>query len=220
MGQHIEQDALLFVKLWKEHYAASQSTNDCNTNSASPNQACSASSDSATSPSPSPQSVQSMSLAIDSEPECMGCGSIEDEGNFLLCDNDKVGVKHGAHLYCLDPPLTAIPSTDWFCPLCTKEKHINKRCCYCLSKMYDSKQDVMRCTHYKNRNCHKIAHKECAKKANHISSGKHKWKCPDCAHRKKIQFIRKDNELVLRTENVVSGNKKIKKKTRTKKKMM
>ena len=210
--QHIEQDSTLFVTLWRKHYASSKSTNN---SVASSKQPCSAISDSATSPSPSPSSVQSMSIAIDSEPECMGCGSIEDESNFLLCDNDKIA-KHGCHLYCLEPPLTEIPSTDWFCPSCTKTKHINKRCCYCLSKMYDTKHDVLICN--KNKKCSSVAHRECAKKANHISSSKPKWKCPDCAHRKKIQFIRKNNKLVPRSPTVDTDEKETINTEKTKKK--
>lgn len=32
----------------------------------------------------------------------------------LLCDE----CNRGHHLYCLSPPLTAVPKCDWFCPRC------------------------------------------------------------------------------------------------------
>lgn len=43
---------------------------------------------------------------------------MNDEDNLLLCD----GCDKGYHIYCLDPPLKSIPSGDWFCPSCLKER--------------------------------------------------------------------------------------------------
>jgi histone demethylase JARID1 len=34
----------------------------------------------------------------------------------ILCDY----CNGGYHTYCLDPPLTAVPTGDWFCAECTK----------------------------------------------------------------------------------------------------
>ncbi|GLE10208.1 hypothetical protein PINS_up022233 [Pythium insidiosum] len=46
---------------------------------------------------------------------CTVCKTSEDEGNILMCDTCDAEY----HLYCLSPPLTAVPEGDWFCPTCT-----------------------------------------------------------------------------------------------------
>merc|ERR1712129_459648 len=81
------------------------------------------------------QTMQSEEMRL-SDPQCMGCDGMSDEENFLLCDNDKFEKPHGCHIYCLDPPLDAVPDNEWYCPKCDGSKHINARCVYCFSQMY------------------------------------------------------------------------------------
>ncbi|KAI8637375.1 hypothetical protein BD408DRAFT_58520 [Parasitella parasitica] len=45
---------------------------------------------------------------------CEICHKSENEEKLLLCD----GCNRGFHMYCLNPPLTVIPKTDWFCFQC------------------------------------------------------------------------------------------------------
>lgn len=47
---------------------------------------------------------------------CLCCGEDNDHANILLCEacNDEY------HTYCLDPPLRAVPTGDWFCNKCSK----------------------------------------------------------------------------------------------------
>ncbi|KAI9103186.1 hypothetical protein DFS34DRAFT_356513 [Phlyctochytrium arcticum] len=47
---------------------------------------------------------------------CEICGGGENDEKMLLCD----GCNRGYHLYCFDPPMAAIPNTDWFCPDCLR----------------------------------------------------------------------------------------------------
>ena len=42
---------------------------------------------------------------------CLSCGIDNDHANLLLCE----GCNDEYHTYCLDPPLNAVPSGDWFC---------------------------------------------------------------------------------------------------------
>ena len=42
---------------------------------------------------------------------CLACGVDDDHANLLLCE----GCNDEYHTYCLEPPLTAVPSGDWFC---------------------------------------------------------------------------------------------------------
>lgn len=44
---------------------------------------------------------------------CKG-GHMEDQ--ILLCDRCDLGF----HLFCLSPPLSAVPEGEWVCPLCKK----------------------------------------------------------------------------------------------------
>jgi hypothetical protein len=46
---------------------------------------------------------------------CEVCGHVHDEDKMLLCDVCNTGW----HLYCLRPPLSAVPPGDWICPACT-----------------------------------------------------------------------------------------------------
>ncbi|XP_068091119.1 E3 ubiquitin-protein ligase UHRF1-like [Hyperolius riggenbachi] len=45
---------------------------------------------------------------------CHLCGGKQDPGKQLLCDECDMAF----HLYCLDPPLSAPPEEDWYCPEC------------------------------------------------------------------------------------------------------
>jgi len=46
---------------------------------------------------------------------CIRCGSNSDENLLLLCE----GCDSPYHIYCLNPPLTAIPPGHWMCPRCS-----------------------------------------------------------------------------------------------------
>ncbi|KAJ1454750.1 hypothetical protein M885DRAFT_417947, partial [Pelagophyceae sp. CCMP2097] len=48
------------------------------------------------------------------EAACGICGRVDDSATVLLCD----GCDGEFHMACLDPPLSAIPEGDWFCPEC------------------------------------------------------------------------------------------------------
>ena len=48
------------------------------------------------------------------EEACQGCGSTDDPDATLLCD----GCDAAWHMACCRPPITAVPSGDWFCPVC------------------------------------------------------------------------------------------------------
>lgn len=45
---------------------------------------------------------------------CEICMRGDDGLSMLLCDE----CNRGYHMYCLDPPLTSIPKSQWFCPPC------------------------------------------------------------------------------------------------------
>eukprot|EP01119_Soliformovum_irregulare_P015872 TRINITY_DN4531_c0_g1_i2.p1 TRINITY_DN4531_c0_g1~~TRINITY_DN4531_c0_g1_i2.p1 ORF type:complete len:770 (-),score=257.37 TRINITY_DN4531_c0_g1_i2:86-2395(-) len=46
---------------------------------------------------------------------CQVCQSGENEDELLLCDQ----CDDGCHIKCLDPPLDAVPSGEWYCPKCS-----------------------------------------------------------------------------------------------------
>ena len=50
---------------------------------------------------------------------CHVCHVIDPstEEHVLLCD----GCDLEYHMFCLSPPLVAVPSDDWFCPVCVKK---------------------------------------------------------------------------------------------------
>ena len=52
-------------------------------------------------------------IPISPDISCTACGSPEDDDQMLICDE----CNQGYHLWCLDPPLKAIPEGDWFCPV-------------------------------------------------------------------------------------------------------
>ncbi|KAI8324256.1 JmjC-domain-containing protein [Martensiomyces pterosporus] len=45
---------------------------------------------------------------------CEVCKSGENDESMLICD----GCDKGFHMYCLSPPLSAIPTNDWYCDSC------------------------------------------------------------------------------------------------------
>lgn len=45
---------------------------------------------------------------------CEICLRGDDGMAMLLCDE----CNRGYHMYCLDPPLTVVPKSQWFCPPC------------------------------------------------------------------------------------------------------
>ncbi|CAN0328028.1 unnamed protein product, partial [Phaeothamnion confervicola] len=45
---------------------------------------------------------------------CEKCGLDNDADHVLLCDN----CPREFHMWCLDPPLEAVPEGDWLCPIC------------------------------------------------------------------------------------------------------
>ena len=47
---------------------------------------------------------------------CRSCFGKHDAEFLLLCD----ACNQESHTYCLDPPLTSIPSSNWFCTTCVK----------------------------------------------------------------------------------------------------
>jgi hypothetical protein len=57
---------------------------------------------------------RNLKLAVLDVQECQVCSSREQADHMLLCD----GCEKGFHTFCLNPPLTAVPRGDWFCPKC------------------------------------------------------------------------------------------------------
>ena len=47
---------------------------------------------------------------------CRYCGFDDDDNNQLVCDL----CESQFHIYCLNPPLPAVPDGDWACPICVK----------------------------------------------------------------------------------------------------
>lgn len=51
---------------------------------------------------------------------CKVCGGKHDSHHLLLCDE----CNSAFHLQCLNPPLTALPSDDyWYCPSCKRDEN-------------------------------------------------------------------------------------------------
>ena len=42
---------------------------------------------------------------------CLVCKQDDDHGSLMLCE----GCNAEYHIYCLNPPLNAVPKDDWFC---------------------------------------------------------------------------------------------------------
>ena len=57
---------------------------------------------------------------------CEVCRGAHALDQILLCD----GCNAEYHMFCLDPPLLAVPETDWFCPKCTakpsRDMHVER----------------------------------------------------------------------------------------------
>jgi hypothetical protein len=53
-------------------------------------------------------------LTVGGDLPCSVCGSPDDEANMLVCE----GCALGWHMYCLEPPLAAVPDGVWVCPIC------------------------------------------------------------------------------------------------------
>lgn len=53
--------------------------------------------------------------------KCRMCKKKGEADKMILCDK----CDHGHHIYCLRPPLSAIPEGDWFCPKC-RPKDVEK----------------------------------------------------------------------------------------------
>lgn len=49
---------------------------------------------------------------------CTTCGACDDAAHTLLCDGR--GCDRAYHIYCLSPPLAAVPRGRWLCPSCTE----------------------------------------------------------------------------------------------------
>ena len=65
-----------------------------------------------------PEAILESASKLDSVPAeasfgtgCLTCGEDNDHANLLLCE----GCNDEYHTYCLDPPLRAVPTGDWFC---------------------------------------------------------------------------------------------------------
>ena len=48
------------------------------------------------------------------EEGCVVCKQDNDHANLMLCE----ACNGEYHIYCLNPPLEAVPEGDWFCPKC------------------------------------------------------------------------------------------------------
>ena len=57
----------------------------------------------------------------DDELPCGTCGSREQGAVMLLCDWP--GCTTACHIFCLNPPLTAVPAGDWYCPDCIRSRY-------------------------------------------------------------------------------------------------
>ena len=61
-----------------------------------------------------------MSVVSQNDYDCTVC-EVDGEGGELLCCELCPRVYH---LGCLDPPLSEVPSSDWFCPHCAPAKRL------------------------------------------------------------------------------------------------
>lgn len=57
---------------------------------------------------------------------CEGCGKPHDEGRLILCDECDISY----HIYCLDPPLDAVPKGTWKCKWSVAEL-VKSQCASC-----------------------------------------------------------------------------------------
>ena len=56
----------------------------------------------------------------DMDAPCEYCNSNVDEGSMLICDD----CGKSSHMRCLNPPLTEVPESYWFCDKCVRRKLI------------------------------------------------------------------------------------------------
>ncbi|ORY33394.1 regulator of chromosome condensation 1/beta-lactamase-inhibitor protein II [Naematelia encephala] len=54
---------------------------------------------------------------VDSGDVCLVCKTHRNNDDLIECEK----CEEGYHLDCVDPPLSAIPEGEWFCPVCEKE---------------------------------------------------------------------------------------------------
>ena len=61
---------------------------------------------------------------------CRICGCGDGEEEMLLCD----GCDDAFHIYCLVPPLPAVPKGDWRCPRCVASVSVDTNLlnCHCV----------------------------------------------------------------------------------------
>ncbi|RHY82116.1 hypothetical protein DYB35_006080 [Aphanomyces astaci] len=61
---------------------------------------------------------------FDQDKACRLCAGDTNLSQIILCDccDDEY------HLYCLNPPLAAVPDGDWFCPVCSSLGHTRRQC--------------------------------------------------------------------------------------------
>lgn len=64
----------------------------------------------------------------DDDVACRVCRSRERGDVMLICGDESgsVGCGMGTHIDCCDPPLTAVPEEDWFCPKCINTQKCSK----------------------------------------------------------------------------------------------
>ncbi|XP_058770310.1 BRCT domain-containing protein At4g02110-like [Vicia villosa] len=64
----------------------------------------------------------------DDDVACQVCGSRERGDVMLICGDESgsVGCGMGTHIDCCNPPLTAVPEEDWFCPECSSTQKYSK----------------------------------------------------------------------------------------------
>ncbi|CAI8603720.1 unnamed protein product [Vicia faba] len=64
----------------------------------------------------------------DDDVACQVCGSQERGDVMLICGDESgsVGCGVGTHIDCCNPPLTAVPEEDWFCPECSSAQKLSK----------------------------------------------------------------------------------------------
>ncbi|KAG4401554.1 hypothetical protein AAZX31_02G013000 [Glycine max] len=60
---------------------------------------------------------------------CKVCGSRDRGDVMLICGDESgsVGCGIGTHIDCCDPPLTAVPEEDWFCPKCSSTRNCSNK---------------------------------------------------------------------------------------------
>ncbi len=58
-------------------------------------------------------------LVVDTT-HCIMCSSGDDDEKLLLCDL----CNGGYHIYCLNPPLEAVPSGSWYCSKCVQAGYV------------------------------------------------------------------------------------------------